>query len=336
MSRLASRVAMVAAVFAVIPIAEAQVRTPLEQQRVNQAEINRLQSDLSTARANLNVVEARIRSRFESRDDYRKVEAELRQAQREYDQARIPVLAKLRETEAYKQASEQARLASERVERERSVEGNPTTQPTSNEPISQSLLDAIVEKMEENSEITRMEGQAIEQDQTARQARDRLREVSSRLSAIRSEYRDALTADPEWQSARESFVQASARLASNSQTPRTEQPGSSFNDPSLRPNSGGVVPGGPARNTPGGFVPGGTGFGPGTGVGGGVVPPPATQPLNPPPANSTPPSPAGAPQGTGNPSTQPGSDQGAGAGGVPPGATGTPGTGAGATPANQP
>lgn len=276
MSRFPAGVAVLSAVLFVVPVVSAQNRGPMEEQRARQEEVNRLQGELTAARARLSAIQAAVRAKFETRDDYRALQAEIRQAQREFEQAREPVIAKLRQSEEYKRASEEARLASERVERQR--EGNPTTQPTNPEPIEQSLLDAITEKMEQKSDISRMEAKAIEQDEGARRAQERVKAASAKLNAIQTEYRAALLANPDWVVARDEVLAAQARMTG--QAGGTGMGGrgqSSFNNNNVNPGAGSVVPGGPTQGpNPGGFVPGGTGLGEQPGVG--VVPPPATQP----------------------------------------------------------
>lgn len=160
-------------------------------------------AQLEAAQRRLTAARAAVRAKFEASDEFQQAQRELNEAQQAYDAARAPVLAKLRETDEYKRAQQEAQLASERVEKERKEQtattGDPTTQPAAaTQPVSESLLDAVNKQMNERTDVSRMEADAVAHDDGAREAKARLDSASARMNAIRAKYQAALLNDSDF------------------------------------------------------------------------------------------------------------------------------------------
>lgn len=168
-------------------------------------------ADLMAAESRLRTAQTAVRLRFEAEEEYIAARQELETAQKEFAEASEPVLARLRETGAYRRATEEARLASELVEREKAKDPA-ATQPATTQPFEQSLLDAVQKRMEEQTEVSRLETTAIDNDGSARAAGVRVDAATARVGAIRSRYNAALMNDPEVMAARREVESARAML----------------------------------------------------------------------------------------------------------------------------
>lgn len=263
--RLSSRRWRALAVVAVgvlpVSLVGAQVRStdPLPT-RPDQAEIARARAEIDTAQRRLQSATIAFRTRWEASDEFTSTQRELDAAQRAYDDARRPVLERLRQSDDYRRAQDEAQQASDRVRREQEADaqrpGSPATQPASDQPVDPRLADAAQRKLEQRTEVSRMEADALAKDPDVTKARQRLDEAARKSRDLQQRYQAALLNDPELVAARDQLAvaRANAQTAGNSNTgqsvttPPAPFSGNTVSDPANP--TGGINPGGNTATPP--------------------------------------------------------------------------------------
>lgn len=183
-----------------------------------------MRRDYDAALQRLTAVQQSLRAKYEAGDDYIATRKELEAANKDYETARTKALAKLQKDDKYKQATEGARVASDRVEQARAA-APPTTQPNGTTMIDPKVVDAAQQKLEEKTTASKLEAKALSEDKDYTAAQSRLKDAWAKMNGVRAKYQTELHADQNWQTARADLDRMSAQF----HTPAT-QPSNSTMD----------------------------------------------------------------------------------------------------------
>jgi hypothetical protein len=158
-------------------------------------------SDLSRAQDTLNAMMDRLMSRFEQTVERRETVATLQKVRAEYDAARDRVVHNVQDGMAYKAAVEQ-----------RDQLGASLAKSGDNDSDS---VQGAAKKMEASRQVTRIEADGLSGDPTFVAAQSKLTEVGTKMSAQLTAFRQSVTSDQAWITAKDVLDKAKAEVDVN-------------------------------------------------------------------------------------------------------------------------
>lgn len=183
-------------------LARAQT-TPIDRTASREARKKQSEAQLEFNRRNATVkaITARIRADFERRDEWVKAQADLKQAQANYEAARKPVLAAMEAKPAYKEAL----AAKQKADAERDALRN--TRATDK------LYQAAQKALDANIALTKMESDALAADPKVQQTKTQLAAAQAAVSELTKQLEQEMESNAEWVEAKKYAEEAQLMIA---------------------------------------------------------------------------------------------------------------------------
>jgi hypothetical protein len=214
-----ARICLTALLFAAPLLADGVIMVPrdpnpsadAQRDAARQAAMKAAQGEVDKAQALVAAAANRIRAAWKANPDLLAAEKDLEAKQAAYAAARAPVIAKLEQDPAYRDARAAAADAEALVTQAKAAPR--ATQPTA------AVVDAATAKLEQKSVLREMEDKALAADETAAKAKADLDAAREKRRLLQLQFDAALLNDPEYKQALEQLNAAKSRL-----TAATAQP----------------------------------------------------------------------------------------------------------------
>ena len=161
-----------------------------------EAEVKRAQQALAD-------VVAKLRTDFESGQDWQNAAAAQKQAQADYEAARKPVVESVKKKPAYLNAEK------EKAEAEKEL-NDLRAKNTIGEPI----LKAVNKQSEAANLLMKLENEALNADPKVVESRKKLADANTAVAALKKQFDGSLAADTNWQEAKKGVDTAQEQVAS--------------------------------------------------------------------------------------------------------------------------
>ena len=159
------------------------------------------QTTLTKAQQTRNLIGQRIRAQYESKPEWTQAATQQKNAQRAHDQAKQPILDKVRASDEYKKLADQKSKVDADMEKLRDRGGNVTE------------LSALANKsVELSSEMSKLEFEALNADPKLAEAKKVLADATQKVQAQRLIADEAMKSDPEYVEASKLVDDAQAKV----------------------------------------------------------------------------------------------------------------------------
>lgn len=159
------------------------------------------QTALNKAQQTRNLLGQRIRAQFETKPEWTQAVTQQKNAQRAYDQAKQPVLDKVRTSDEYKKLAEQKTKVDADMEKLRDRGGNATE-----------LAALATKSVELSSEMSKLEFEALNADPKLAEAKKAVTEATQKVQAQRMIADEAMKSDAEYVEASKLVDEAQAKV----------------------------------------------------------------------------------------------------------------------------
>ena len=204
---------LVAALLALLNLAAlAQTQTPAQNQlpppvdrtrsKEAQKKVAAMESDVKKAQQALAEVVGKLRTDFESGQDWQNAAAAQKQAQADYDAAKKPVVEAVKKKLNYQDAERQ------KAEAEKEL-ADLRAKNTIGEPI----LKAVNKQADATTEMMKIEAEALNADAKVVEARKKLAEANAAVAMLKKQFDSSLAADNGWQEAKKGIDMAQEQVA---------------------------------------------------------------------------------------------------------------------------
>jgi hypothetical protein len=177
------------------------------------------QGEVDRAEANLKVVTTRIEAAWKAKPEVLAATKDLEIKQAAFEQARKPLIDKLKSDPAYESALAEATAADARVKNEQAnalAATPPTSKPTTAPAATPEQVQAAKEKLDQKSTLRQMESQAIASDPSASRAQTDLDASREKMKVLQLQFDAAKLNDPDFKAAMDQLTQAKSRLTAAS------------------------------------------------------------------------------------------------------------------------